>query len=87
MAFKAFTKSEAKTIRDLGPAKEDFMWLDDQIHIHQTTTNNTKIFPNTVLYKAACEEFGKSPFNYTVVMNDAGQPSGKTLLVSIDWNV
>ncbi len=84
---KSLTKAEAKFLRDLGVAKDDFLWIDNEISIHQTTSTNTRINFNMVFYKVACEEFGKAPLQYTVSMNDAGQPSGKTLLNYIDWNL
>lgn len=87
MSLKSFTKQEAKLLRDLGVARPDFMFLDEQISIHQTTTANTRINFNIVVYKAAVEVFSSSPFQYTVNMTDTGQPTGKTLLNFIDWNV
>lgn len=84
MGFKSFNKQEAKVIRDLGVAKDDFLYLDNEISIHQAN-GATRFDPKVIVYEAAAAEFETSRFNYTV--NRTSQGNGKTLINFIDWNV
>lgn len=88
MAFiKSLTKAEAKVLRDLGVAKDDFLLLDDYISSAQIQNSHlTAIEPNCVVYKTAVEEFRKPPLQYTILDTDVGQPQGKTKVTSISWN-
>ena len=82
---KSLTKAEAKFLRDLGVAKDDFLWLDEQISIHQATGGLTRIHPNVVVYKAAAIEFRKAPLQYDVNITEVAPD--KALVNYIDWNV